>query len=146
MVHGAALAIAPTADASCEVVWRVLAEARRLGVGSVVVVRRARDGSLAGQAIALVDEPAPDARGEVVIRVRPAYLIIERNADHSLIARTRGEDGLAADLPELQRTVARGGTRHVAVTFAGEARAADVLQVALALASQGAAPVGFVVR
>ncbi len=146
MVRGGALAVALTGDVTCEVVWRVLGEARRLGVGSVALVRRAADGSLAGEQIQLVGSRPEDAAREVVIRVRPAYLVIERDSESSMIERTRGEGGLLADLPELERAVRRASPGRVSVTFAGDASAADIVQIALTLAHEGRAPVGLAMR
>lgn len=146
MVRGGALAVALTGDVTCEVVWRVLGEARRLGVGSVALVRRLTDGALAGEQVQLVGDRPDESTREVVVRVRPAYLVIERESESSMIARTRGEGGLLADLPELERALRRTSPGRVSLTFAGDASAADIVQIALTLAQGGRAPVGLAMR
>lgn len=133
IAHTSELAVAPTQAAACDAVWRVLAEARRGGVERVALVRRAADGSLAGEHFALAVEPEADERGDVVVRVRPGYLAVQRDGVVVNLERARGPEGLSSDLPALVHLASRRSTRRMFVTYAPGARTIDVVRVALAL-------------
>lgn len=147
IVRGAALAIAPTADLSCDALWSVLAAARSVGVGAISLVRRRHDGALVGDELLLADEPRGELEaGTVVLRIRPGYLVLDRGEESSVIERQRGDDAFAGDLSEIRRALGRRATRRVLVTFAGSTRVTDVLRFALALRREGRVPVSLAVR